>query len=365
MSNKKNNHYVPQFHLRQWSKNKKTIMTYNIAKDIYIKEASIKNQAQKNYLYGRNNNFEDILGKIETYASPVYSKIISNKNIDCLNDEELDFVYFFINLCNERSNARANEQSYILTETAKVALKLEKAHNKPGSEKFSYEDIEKLDLHYDNPNLTAVQNIIKYYGLTYDLSCVLLHNKTKYEFLTSDYPTIVYNLFSNTHNIFTGWGMSSGGIIYILPISPQFAIMLYDSYAYDCILKNDIVEIKKESDINEINKLTILNSEFCVYGTENIPHNYLKNIKKGLDLKKSNPLNIWGDNINSTFIFIHRKRLHYLANFSFLKINKDYNNIPIPQNGVGIIRPQSNEIHKKLNILWKQKEAEYKNNQIE
>ena len=95
MSNKKNNHYVPQFHLRQWSSNKKTIMAYNISKDIYIKEASIKNQASKNYLYGHNNNFEDIMGKIETYASPVYTKIILNKSIDCLNDEELDFIYLF------------------------------------------------------------------------------------------------------------------------------------------------------------------------------------------------------------------------------------------------------------------------------
>lgn len=365
MSNNKNNHYVPQFHLRQWSSNQKTIMAYNISKDIYIKEASIKNQASKNYLYGHNNNFEDIMGKIETYASPVYTKIILNKSIDCLNDEELDFIYLFVNLCNERSNARANEQSYILTETAKARLKIEKAHNMPGSENFSFEDIEKLNLHYDNPNLISVQTIMKYYGLTYDLSCVLIHNKTRYEFLTSDYPTIVYNLFSNVHNLFSGWGMSSGGIIYILPISPQFAIMLYDSCAYDCDLKQNVIEIKRESDINEINKLTILNSEFCVYGSENIPHNYLKNLKKGLSLKKSNPLDIWGDNINTTLIAVHRKRLHYIANFSFLKINKKYNEIPVPRNAAGIIRPQSQEINKELDAFWKQKEKEFENNQVE
>lgn len=228
MSKKKNNYYVPQFHLRQWSNNKKTIMAYNIAKDIYIKEASIKNQASKNYLYGHNSNFEDVMGKIEAYAKPVYSKIILNKNIDCLNDEELDFVYFFIALCNERSNARANEQSYILTEIMKAKLKIEKANNIPESENISFEDIEKINLHYNNPNLIPVQTIMKYYGLIYDLAPVLIQNKTKYEFLTSDYPTIVYNLFSNVHNLFSGWGMSSGGIIYILPISPKFAIMLCD-----------------------------------------------------------------------------------------------------------------------------------------
>lgn len=365
MSSKKNNHYVPQFHLRQWSNNKKTIMTYNITKDIYVKQAAIKNQASKNYLYGHNNNFEDVMGQIESYASPIYSKIIKNENLDCLDENELDFVYFFVNFCNERSNSRANEQSYILTETAKVRLKMLKAHNVPGTEKYTYEDIEKLNLHYDNPNLLSVQTIMKYYGLTYDLDCILIHNKSNYEFLTSDYPTIVYNLFSNVHNLFSGWGMSSGGIIYILPISPKFAIMLYDSCAYDCKINNGVIEIKKENDINEINKLIMLNSEFCVYGSENIPHNYLKNLKKGLTLKKSNPLNIFGDNVNSTLIAIHRKRLNYITKFSFLKINKEYNDIPVPLHAAGIIRPQSKKMNEFLDDFWKQKEKEYEDNQNE
>lgn len=43
MNKKKNNHYVPQFHLKQWSNNKKTIMTYNIAKDIYILDEPTSN----------------------------------------------------------------------------------------------------------------------------------------------------------------------------------------------------------------------------------------------------------------------------------------------------------------------------------
>lgn len=361
MSKKKNNHYVPQFHLRKWSKNKKTIMVYNVAKDIYIKEASIKNQASKNYLYGHNNNFEDIMGQIETYANPIYEKIILNQNINCLNDNELDFIYFFVNLCNERSNSRANELSYIVTEIAKVYLKMSKANNAKDTEKITYEDIENLDLHYENPNILPVQTIAKYYGLTYDLACVLIHNKSKYEFLTSDYPTIVYNLFSNVHGLFSGWGMSSGGIIYILPISPRFAIMLYDSCAYDCKINNRIIEIKKESDINEINKLTILNCEYCVYGSENVPHNYLKNLKKGLKLKKNEPLEIMEDNLKESLILIHRKRLNYTALFSFLKINKKYNSTPVPLNSAGIIRPQSIEMEGKLNVLWEQMKR--KNNQ--
>lgn len=349
---KKNNHFVPQFHLRQWSKNKKTIMTYAIKKDIYVPNASIKNQASKNYLYGHNENFENLLCKFEQTASLIYNKIITTATLDCLNDYEYDFIYFYINLCNERTNSRAEESSEFLTELVRTAMKMEKAHNSPLTENITLEQIENAHFSYDNPNFMSVKAIIESYPITFDLDCILVQNTTKNEFLTSDYPTIVYNLFSNKHNIFSGWGMASGGIIYILTINPKFALMLYDSVAYDCDVKNNIVKIDNINDIKEINRLTILNSEFCVYGSENVPHNYLKNLKKNLPNIKSSPYDIWGDNVNSTLIALHRKRLNYLANFSFLKINDNYDKIPIPRNAAGIIRPAAEEMEKKLKNFW-------------
>ncbi len=357
----KNNHFVPQFHLRQWSFDKKTIMTYNINKDIYVSKASIKNQASKNYLYGHDEKFENIMGEIETFASPLYNKIISNKNMASLNETELDFIYFYVNLCNERSNSRATEQSYVITEIMKTWLKMSKEHNVPEVKDIPLKTIEDLSLQYENPNYISVANIAQYYGLTYDLACVLLYNKTDYEFLTSDYPTIVYNLYSNKHNLFSGWGMCSGGIIYILPINPKFAIMLYDSIAYDCNVNNTTVEIKHIEDINEINRLTMINSEFCVYGTNNIPHNYLRNLKKKLNVIRYEPIEKFGDEKNEMFIAVHRKRLFYLANFRFLAINKDFDKIPPPTSAAGIIRPKSEEINKQLTQYWQKVENEIKN----
>lgn len=364
MANKKNNHYVPQFHLRQWSENSKTIMTFNIPKEIYVKEASIKHQASKNYLYGYDVNFENTLSSIESYAGIVYQKIIQNKTLLCLNEEEMDFLYLYINLCNERSNSRAEEQSYILTETMKVRLLMQKAHNSPDTKYITNDQIENLKLTYNNPNLLSVQTILKYYPITYDLNCVLLKNNSEHEFLTSDYPTIVYNLFSNKHNLFSGWGMSSGGIIYILPINPKLAIMLYDSFAYDCKINNSVIEIKNKNDIKEINKLTMLNSEYCVYGSTNIPINYLINLKKHLNFKSTPPINILGDCKDDTLILVNRKRLRYLANFTFLKIRSEFEKIPVPQHAAGIIRPQSEKIMKELDIYWEQKEKEFLNNNI-
>ena len=154
--------------------------------------------------------------------------------------------------------------------------------------------------------------------------------------------------------------MCSGGIIYILPINPKFAIMLYDSIAYDCNVNNTTVEIKHVEDINEINRLTMINSEFCVYGTSDIPHRYLHNLKKKLNVIKHEPIEKFGNYKNEMFIAVHRKRLLYLANFHFLTINKDFDKIPPPTNAAGIIRPKSEEINKQLTSYWNRVEKELK-----
>ena len=76
--------------------------------------------------------------------------------------------------------------------------------------------------------------------------------------------------------MYSGWGLSSVGIVYILPISPKLALIAYDPVIYNIKnLKNNIAKIRNDSDINEINRLMILNSDQNVFFSSNIPFHYL------------------------------------------------------------------------------------------
>ena len=70
---KKRQHYVPQFYLRNFSKDEHYIYIYNL-KSGKIEEGPISRTCEKKYFYGKDDEFENILERIETD----HSKIIHN-----------------------------------------------------------------------------------------------------------------------------------------------------------------------------------------------------------------------------------------------------------------------------------------------
>jgi len=66
-TDKKNQHYVPKFYLRNFSfqNNKKQIGVFNIENEFYFLKAKLKTQGSKNFFYGSDGVIEDSLSLIE------------------------------------------------------------------------------------------------------------------------------------------------------------------------------------------------------------------------------------------------------------------------------------------------------------
>jgi hypothetical protein len=62
---KKKNHYVPQFYLRNFSLDKKSIGMYHLPSRKHIQTASIANVVCRDYLYGKTKEIEDWFTKQE------------------------------------------------------------------------------------------------------------------------------------------------------------------------------------------------------------------------------------------------------------------------------------------------------------
>ena len=72
MVDRKNQHYVPKFHLRQWSTDGKLISLYNKYNQKFVdNKGAIKNMASKDYLYDKDGEVEALLGEIEASISPI------------------------------------------------------------------------------------------------------------------------------------------------------------------------------------------------------------------------------------------------------------------------------------------------------
>ena len=106
---KRNQHYVPQFHLRQWSDDGKLISIYNKKNKIFVSnKMAISNFASKKYLYDKDGSLENILSEVEYHVAPIYKKIIDTKTLDGLSEDDIDLLYLYLVLCNERTVANGD-----------------------------------------------------------------------------------------------------------------------------------------------------------------------------------------------------------------------------------------------------------------
>ena len=81
MPTNKKHHYVPRFHLKNFSSDGKLINLYNIASDKVIIGGNLKNQCYKDYFYGKEKRTEKALGVLEGAAAVVLKKIIGSGSL--------------------------------------------------------------------------------------------------------------------------------------------------------------------------------------------------------------------------------------------------------------------------------------------
>lgn len=107
----KKHHYVPQFILKNFSKDKKRINIWNVNEKKQFK-MQVEVAFQKKYLYKDDNNKEDTMhienafSKLESDVAPIIKKIIDSKNKIELNRLELKLIKKFLHLMEFRSKNR-------------------------------------------------------------------------------------------------------------------------------------------------------------------------------------------------------------------------------------------------------------------
>lgn len=346
--NKKNQHYVPRFHLRKWSYDGKLISLYNKLNDKFVDaKAPIKNIASKDYMYGKTDVIENKLEKIESKIAPLYEKVIASGTIEDLTPEENILLYLHIILGNERTLATAERYEEFIKSMLYEVLQTGQAHGQ-------YLDIDlktlKDDIKIKYTYNISIKAALQFFPLIFDLKLTLIKNTSDVEFITSDYPTIKYNLWSLKRKLFSGWGLCSAGILFICPISTDYALMAYDDVIYKATdEKHDKIVLRKNSQIDEINKLMILNAQSCLYFSKNVKPHYIKKLMKTLVEfnEKGSVVQTFGTTDNKLLVF-SGKKIFYEANLRFLKIDDGALRMPVPMHAQGLLRPASEELAKEI-----------------
>jgi len=274
MKEKVYNHFVPQFLMRNFSQNGKSIGLYIKKSQKYEKNASIRKICGSNYLYGKTSELEDLLCDLEgSWATSI-------KNVCCMEKlpfkkSEIKLLYALFTVSEERTLYMANIQEKFFNETIKNDICF--LHNLNVKE---YMDINpsNINIKTKTPNLIPIKCAIDMVESIYkELNLALIVNMTKISFLTSDCPIAKYNPL--LINSYLGYGWKQKGILAFMPVSNKYMLALIDKKSYSIkSLNPKKIIIHDEKSINELNKLMFLQADNFILFNNSLEKEYLDKI---------------------------------------------------------------------------------------
>lgn len=254
---KKRQHYVPRCYLKPFSLdgNGKTINVYNITQSKLISNAPIKGQCAKDYFYGRDLNIENKLQNIEReYANTACTL---QGNVENLSNDDMEFLRFFALLQYARTDMAAKRMR-LLRENMRDVI-FEGRHIAPPVLDLS-------DYAMMRDSLDIVANEIDNVD---DIKICIIKNNTKNDFITSDDPVIFTNRFYLQKLHRNTFGLKNSGLLFFMPITPQFLLMCYDGGIYTIPdRQGKLLIVTKCSDISCLNELQYMKSVNNIYFSE-------------------------------------------------------------------------------------------------
>ncbi|MFW9679069.1 DUF4238 domain-containing protein [Vibrio parahaemolyticus] len=271
MASNKKHHFVPQFYLKNFSLDGKSVSLFNKTSQKIVHTAPIKTQCYRDYFYGKDLTLEKSLGELEGKAADLLREVQRTISIPERNNPMYDQLLWYVAVQSSRTQYAADEMFQIRE------LSSQNGFLKPlsGSERPE----------------AALNYAKRMFAGFYSLSSKLVVNHTAEKFITSDNPCVFYNVLTERIGCDKGCHVNSVGLIIILPISPEMSIIFYDDAVYKFgDKKTRVIELKDSSDAIELNKLQLVSAEQNVYflSTASDPVKYHGSAKKHYRTKKIN-----------------------------------------------------------------------------
>lgn len=283
-TDKKNQHYIPKFYLRNFSylNNKKQIGVFNILSEFYYPKANLKHQGSKNFFYGVDGVVEDNLSVIEGDLARVIKVILETNQLPKKESDEHIDLLFFVALTDLRNPVRIEGAKMMFQE---MAARIRELDEDADTERFvpsmTHEEVIAM-------SFSGLKDVVT---TILDLDYKLLFNKTSKPFISSDFPIVKYNQYLEAKKWSqskTGYGLT--GLQILIPLSSDIALLFFDSDIYKVgDKKQKAYSIIKEEDIDSLNILQFINCFETIFFDEKANENYIRYLyNKSKRFKRAN-----------------------------------------------------------------------------
>jgi hypothetical protein len=275
---KSRHHYVPRFYLKNFASNTeladtKQINLYNIDKQIIINNVSLKEQCYKHKFYGKNDDIENMLAKLESKFAVITRKILATKTLPSRDAGEFAMILFFVALQMIRTKRMAEDFNSFIEKFNQIILLRNKENFNLTAEK-----IKEMKIGIKDPMLILIHSAIKFFLSIDDLKLILLVSDCECNFITSDAPVFMYNKYCEGSAGATT-GLIAAGTQIFFPLSPRICLHLYDGNVYKVGKKSgNIVSITSATDIDRINTIQFIGADNNLYFSNNHDIKYFQDI---------------------------------------------------------------------------------------
>lgn len=246
--------------MKFFSTNGKSISSYIKEKNVFIKNASIKETAQIPYLYSDSKTDFDIehsLGYFEKRFQKVCEYVIDKHRIPKDASAKIDLLQFII-VQLLRTKFVADDTNKMFRKVAKRLIINSDSEHLKMDKKEMLELTDQAELAV--PNFIPLKIADQSLPFLFDLcpALFIIDGKLEQEFVTSDTPIIQYNYLARyTKYERNASQVSHRGIILIVPLSPKVCLAYYDPTCYSF---KSVFNIKTGNYIKILNRLIIKNS---------------------------------------------------------------------------------------------------------
>jgi hypothetical protein len=273
MADKKKQHYIPRFYLKSFSLNDSgnAIRIFNLASSKFIPSGNLKNQAYKNYFYGRDLKIENALGILEGAAAKVIRNILAKNSVISKESQDYSTLLAFVISLSVRTPYQVEQLNEFTDKLVKVTL---------SKESFALPGLDNVRFVMTNPIQVSLSSAALHLPLVLDLSLKVIINKTHEPFITSDHPVVLYNQFLEPRKKYgSNTGLACKGLEIFLPISPRHLLVLFDHDVYKVGNRNDVViDVTDVADVKALNLLQCINANENLYFNQEISEAQIRHL---------------------------------------------------------------------------------------
>lgn len=268
--NKKRQHFVPKFYLRQFSTNDR-LSVFDVKQNTIYENTHYSTHCKENFLYGKDGKRENILAELETEWAKELKRIHEGGFTFGINSIKTVKQFLAYQLMRTPIAKETTRDSFVemTKQIVPIIAMFENIDlSKTNIDKLSNNLVDDQEIEYLDINFNIISQSEGYID---DLGFIILDNHSNEVFITSEHPVIVRNYFQS----YGGIGSDCFGIVYMMPISSSKYLILFDKKMYPKLMDKTCLIIDDSCIVAALNTYQYYNANYLFSYSRNAIDNYV------------------------------------------------------------------------------------------